>query len=175
LQNSRDREPFNILHLATHADFRPGAPKNSYIQLWDRQLSIGQLKELDWVEPSLELLVLSACRTALGSREAELGFTGLAIQAGVKSAVGSLWYVSDNATLGLMASLYSSLPKSSTKAEALQQAQLAMLRGEAKIVGRYLVTPSSTFPLPENLQLAEDTDFSDPFFWGAFVLVGNPW
>ncbi len=56
---------------------------------------------LNWRNPQVELLVLSACRTVLGD-QAELGFGGLAVKSGAKSALGSLWYVDDGGTLALM-------------------------------------------------------------------------
>ncbi|NJO52327.1 MAG: CHAT domain-containing protein, partial [Leptolyngbyaceae cyanobacterium RM2_2_4] len=68
---------FGIVHLATHAQFRPGTPENSYIQLWQNdKLTLDQLRQLNWSELPVELLVLSACQTALGDRQAELGFAG---------------------------------------------------------------------------------------------------
>ncbi|MCZ0902150.1 CHAT domain-containing protein, partial [Microcoleus sp. HI-ES] len=93
------QQKYGIIHLATHAEFRPGTPNNSYIQFWDTQLGLDQMRDLKWNNPPLELLVLSACRTALGDKEAELGFAGLALQSGAKSALASLWYVSDAGTL----------------------------------------------------------------------------
>ncbi|HAA27384.1 MAG TPA: CHAT domain-containing protein, partial [Cyanobacteria bacterium UBA8553] len=69
---------FGIIHLATHADFLPGKPTNSYIQLSDRKLPPLELRSLGWTKPSVDLLVLSACRTAVGNEEIELGFAGLA-------------------------------------------------------------------------------------------------
>jgi CHAT domain-containing protein len=105
LKAQRKQQPFGIIHLATHASFQPGAPSNSYIELWNSKLRLNQLSELGWNNPAVELLVLSACRTALGDEQAELGFAGLAVQAGVKSAIASLWSVSDEGTLGLMTSV----------------------------------------------------------------------
>jgi CHAT domain-containing protein len=120
-------------------------------------------------------MVLSACRTALGNEEAELGFTGLAVQAGVKSALGSLWYVSDDATLGLMTTFYSQLKEVPIKAEALRQAQLAMIRGEVRIEKGQLVTPNYTIPLPPQLADLPDRELTHPYYWSAFTLVGSPW
>ena len=100
LKQAREQEPFSIVHFATHAEFRGGRPTNSYIQLWDEKLTLDQLRQLELNNPPVTLLVLSACRTAVGSEEAELGFAGLAVQAGVSTAMGSLWYVSDEGTLG---------------------------------------------------------------------------
>ncbi|MEQ8974484.1 MAG: CHAT domain-containing protein [Coleofasciculus sp. C1-SOL-03] len=175
LKDARAEQPFGIVHLATHGEFKPGKPSNSYIQLGDRKLQLDQLRELGFNNPPVELLVLSACRTALGDAEAELGFTGLAVQAGVKSALGSLWYVSDEGTLGLMTELYQQLQEAPIKAEALRQAQLALIRGEVKIENGELVTPNLRIPLPEALAGIEDKELSNPYFWSAFTLVGSPW
>ena len=100
---------------------------------------MNQLEELKLSNPQVELLVLSACTTAVGDEQAELGFAGLAVHAGVKSALASLWYVSDVGTLGLMTEFYQQLRTAPIKAEALRQAQLAMLRGEVRLQDGYLV------------------------------------
>ncbi|EDX75594.1 filamentous haemagglutinin family N-terminal domain protein [Coleofasciculus chthonoplastes PCC 7420] len=175
LKTVRNRTPFGILHLATHGEFKSGKPENSYIQFWDTRLSLNQIRELGLSNPPVELMVLSACRTALGNEEAELGFTGLAVQAGVKSALGSLWYVSDDATLGLMTTFYSQLKEVPIKAEALRQAQLAMIRGEVRIENGQLVTPNYTIPLPPQLADLPDRELTHPYYWSAFTLVGSPW
>ncbi|MBW4692025.1 MAG: CHAT domain-containing protein [Lyngbya sp. HA4199-MV5] len=177
LKAERQQEPFQIIHLATHSEFQPGALSNSYIQLWQTKLQLNQLRQLGWNNPPVELLVLSACRTALGSDEAELGFAGFAVQAGVKSALASLWYVSDEGTLGLMTEFYRQLRSAPIKAEALRQAQIAMLKGEVQIVqGQLRTTRGGTVPLP--IALADRTDdhrLSHPYYWAAFTLIGSPW
>ncbi|MEQ9239117.1 CHAT domain-containing protein, partial [Coleofasciculus sp. E2-BRE-01] len=175
LKSIRNETPFGILHLATHGEFKSGKPENSYIQFWDTKLSLDQIRQLGLHNPPVELMVLSACRTALGNEEAELGFTGLAVQAGVKSALGSLWYVSDEATLGLMTTFYSQLKQVPIKAEALRQAQLAMIRGEVRIEKGQLVTPNQTIPLPPQLADLPDRELTHPYYWSAFTLVGSPW
>jgi CHAT domain-containing protein len=91
---------------------------------------------MGWSQPpQVELLTLSACRTALGDLQVELGFAGLAVQAGVKSALASLWYVNDEGTLGLMTGFYQHLrqPDVTIKAEALRRAQIAMLGGQVRL------------------------------------------
>ncbi|HBL62924.1 MAG TPA: CHAT domain-containing protein [Cyanobacteria bacterium UBA8803] len=173
LKAQRAQQPFGIIHLATHADFHPGAVTNSYIQLWNSKLHLDQLPQMGWNNPPVELLVLSACRTALGDEEAELGFAGLAVQAGVKSALASLWYVSDQGTLALMTQFYTDLKTAPIKAEALRQAQLAMIKGQVKVENGQLRTPNNAIPLPP--ELAEAKDFAHPYYWAAFTLVGNPW
>ena len=176
LQRSRKSQAFGILHLATHAEFQPGKPGNSYIQLWNEKLSFQQLREqLQLADSPVELMVLSACRTALGDEEAELGFAGLAVQAGVKSVLGSLWYVSDEGTLGLMTSFYEQLRTAPIKAEALRQAQLALLRGEVHFEADQLVTPGGKFPLPPKLTGSGNLRFTHPYYWSGFTIVGNPW
>ncbi|HEY9649650.1 MAG TPA: CHAT domain-containing protein, partial [Coleofasciculaceae cyanobacterium] len=175
LQSVRAQTPYGIIHLATHADFQAGTPNSSYIQLWDSKLRLDQIRELGWHNPPVELLVLSACRTALGNEEAEMGFTGLATLAGVKSALGSLWTVSDEGTLGLMTEFYEQLKQVPIKAEALRQAQLAMLKGEVSLQGGKLVTSRGSFPLPPDLAELGDINLSHPYYWSSFTLIGNPW
>jgi filamentous hemagglutinin family protein len=175
LKQARARQPFGILHLATHGEFKPGKPDNSYIHFWNTKLTLDKLPELQLDNPPVELMVLSACRSALGDEQAELGFTGLAVQAGVKSALGSLWYVSDTGTLGLMSTFYQQLKQAPIKAEALRQAQLAVMRGEVEFTADELVTPSGRFSLPEELQNQGNINLTHPYYWSAFTLVGNPW
>jgi CHAT domain-containing protein len=172
------RQQYKIIHLATHADFQPGNASNSYIQLWDSQLTINQLRLLGLYQPpQVELLILSACRTAFGDRDAELGFAGLAVQAGVKSALASFWYVDDGGTLALMTEFYQRLsqPDVTTKAEALRRAQIAMLRGELRLEQGELRGPGlqGSIPLPPELQ--QNQDFSHPYYWAAFTMIGSPW
>lgn len=164
-----------VVHLATHAVFEPGDPAQSYIQLWDRQLSLEAIGQVNWNSPNLELLVLSACRTAVGDDEAELGFAGLALQSGVKSALASLWNVDDAGTLALMNEFYSYLGQTTTKAEALRQAQLAMLRGEARFEANHLLLSRGAVPVPADLKVSPGVDLSAPYYWAGFSLISSPW
>jgi CHAT domain-containing protein len=96
---------------------------------------------------AIELLVLSACNTANGDDRAVLGLAGLAVKSGARSTIATLWPVKDKAAEMLMTGFYEQLRQTQiTKAEALRQSQI---------------------------QLIHKSDFSDPFFWSAFVLVGN--
>ncbi|MEG4406969.1 CHAT domain-containing protein [Microcoleus sp. MON2_D5] len=177
LKNKRNQPQYKIIHLATHGDFQPGGAENSYIQFWDTKLQLNQLEQLKLSNPQVELLVLSACTTAVGDEQAELGFAGLAVHAGVKSALASLWYVSDVATLGLMTEFYQELRTAPIKAEALRQAQLAMLRGEVRLQDGYLVRSGNyeALPLPSELTTRGDRNFSHPYYWAAFTMIGSPW
>ncbi len=174
LKAQRQRKSYKIIHLATHGEFKPGSPGNSYIQMWDKKLRLDDLRQMGWNKPPVELLVLSACQTALGNEDAELGFAGFAVQAGVKSALASLWYVSDEGTLGLMTDFYKELRQAPIKAEALRRAQVAMLKGQVRIEGNSLNIPGEKIALPSGIKLA-NRDFSHPYYWAAFTMIGSPW
>lgn len=175
LKQARALQTFGIVHLSTHANFQPGNINKSYIEFWYSKIRLSQLRQLKLSQPSVELLVLSACRTALGNPEAELGFAGLAVLAGVKSAMGSLWSVNDESTMGLMTTFYEKLKETPIKAEALRQAQVAMLKGQVRLEKGRLVTGSKSFPLPPQLRQIGDKEFAHPYYWSGFTLVGNPW
>lgn len=175
LEAQRQKENFQIIHLATHAEFKPGLPSESYIQFSDSQLSLDRIKALNLNQPKVDLLVLSACKTALGDTNAEMGFAGFAIQAGVRSALASLWYVSDTGTVALMSEFYHRLKTAPIRAEALRQAQIAMLRGRVRLQGRELRVSRGELFLPQALAEVKEENFSHPYYWSAFTMIGNPW
>ncbi len=179
LTTARRQQQFEIIHLATHGEFLAGGANRSYIQFWDQKLWLDELRQLRLNQPPVELLVLSACTTAVGDEQAELGFAGLAIQAGVKSALASLWYVSDAGTLGLMSTFYDALLHSPIKAEALRQAQLAMLQGKVRLENGNLVYPKKKLTgeveLPPEIAVQGDVSLNHPFYWAGFTLIGSPW
>ena len=177
LQEEHQSGKFGIIHLATHAEFRSGAPEQSYIQLWNEQLTLEQLPTLDWADPIVELLVLSACQTAVGDRQAEMGFAGLAVNSGVRSAMASLWVVSDRGTLALMGEFYQQLKETPTRVDALRNTQLALLRGEVKVDGDRITrgTRGGIIALPQVLQANGQESFSHPYYWSSFSMIGNPW
>lgn len=177
-QNSRET-PFSVIHLGTHAEFKAGNLSDSYIQFYDDRLKIPQLQQLSdqlgWStsDTPIELLVLSACETALGNKEAELGFAGLAVQAGVKSALASLWYVSDLGTLALMGEFYDQWGNTLIKAEALRQTQLEMIRGNVRVNDQLVnLSNGNDLPLPEDFPKGTLT-LDHPYFWSSFTLIGN--
>ncbi|MGK7922929.1 MAG: CHAT domain-containing protein [Trichodesmium sp.] len=176
LQQQREKQDFGIIHLATHAEFNSGQPSNSYIQFWQgEKLGLDDIRNLKLDKPKVELLVLSACKTAVGNLQAELGFAGLAVQAGVKSALASLWYVSDVGTLALMNEFYQNFQKIPIKTEALRKAQIAMLKGEVSFKNGELHGSNSQVKLPDNLSEYTDENLSHPYYWAAFTIIGNPW
>ena len=175
LENVQALEKPGVLHLATHANFDYSSPESSSILMWDQPLSMKEFAELDWLASDLELLILSACSTALSSANAELGFAGLAAAAGVDATVGSLWEVSDVGTLALMSEFYAQLEQSDLRFEALRQAQLALLKGKTRIQGGDLLTSQGVVDLPDDWGLPDNATLEHPFFWSAFTMVGNPW
>ncbi len=173
------REQFSIVHLATHAEFNPGNPNKSFIQFWDGRLTLPQLRSLALTQkwssnPTLEMLVLSACQTALGNDQAELGFTGLAVQTGVKTAIGSLWSVSDEGTLGLMSEFYRNLKTAPIRAGALRQAQIGLLSSKVKVAnGQLELADGTQVRLPESIANRKNIDLSHPYYWAPYTVVGN--
>jgi CHAT domain-containing protein len=141
-----------IVHLATHGKFS-SQQEDTFILTWDGRLDVGQLNsflqanELRRSDP-IELLVLSACETASGDKRAALGLAGVAVRAGARSTVASLWSVDDAATAALMGRFYEEIASQKvTRAEALRQAQLSILN---------------------------DPRFRrHPYFWAPFILLGN--
>ena len=140
----------NIVHIASHGIFT-GDPETSFLLAYDGELTMERLADAVSVakfrDDSLELLVLSACETADGDDRASLGLAGVAIRAGARSAVGSLWNISDEAAYRLVLKFYEELKVPGTsKAKALQKAQLNLLK-----------TPKT----------------SHPYFWSPFLLISN--
>jgi len=96
----------------------------------------------------VELLTLSACQTAAGDDRAALGLAGVAVKAGARSVLATLWSVHDESAARLMGQFYSHLRNDPgiTKARALQLAQTALLR---------------------------DPAFDHPCYWAPYLIIGN--
>ncbi|TVQ21693.1 MAG: CHAT domain-containing protein [Leptolyngbya sp. DLM2.Bin15] len=140
-----------IVHLATHGQFSSDLD-NTYVLAWDNAINVLQLRDLLEVTDlrrrvPIELLVFSACDTAQGDDRAALGLAGVAVQAGARSTIGSLWKVDDASTSVFMQQFYQALTQDHlSKSAALRQAQLALLDREA---------------------------YNAPYHWAPFILVGN--
>jgi len=143
---------FPVVHLATHGKFSSEA-EGTFIITWDDKLNVNELSSLlkttnlRRTNP-IELLVLSACETAKGDNRAALGLAGVAVRAGARSTIATLWLVDDATTADLMVKFYQALTEDKvSKAEALRRAQLLIL---------------------------QDPKYrKHPYFWTPFVLVGN--
>lgn len=142
---------YTVVHIATHARFERDA-RNSFILTYDGKLNMTELEELvgatRYSDRPVELLSLSACETALGDERAALGLAGVAVKAGARSAIASLWRVSDEAAAVLLPDFYRQTrnPAISTRAQALRQAQLDLMSTER---------------------------YRHPAYWSPFVLIGN--
>ena len=173
LRAYRTKQLYRIVHLATHADFAPGSILDSYIQFSDQRLTPNRFRELSLSYPEVQLLVLSACRTAVGNTQAELGFAGLAVMSGSRAAIASLWQVSDAGTLALMTEFYRQL-KTSNKTEALRRTQIAMLSKQMSLKNN-IALRSRTNSLSSDLSDSQINDVSHPYYWAAFTVIGNAW
>jgi CHAT domain-containing protein len=137
---------------------------------------LDEIDQLGLDNPPVDLLVLSACKTAVGNKQAEFGFAGLALQAGVKSTLASLWSIDDAGTVALMSEFYQNLKSGSMKAQALRESQIAMLQGKVYVEkGQLRNTRGTTVDLPQALTTKQYNNLSHPFYWAGFSLVGNPW
>jgi CHAT domain-containing protein len=142
-----------VIHLATHGQFSSEAV-STFILTWDEQVKVKDFQELlrgrEQKQPTpVELLVLSACETAQGDKQAALGLAGVAIRSGARSTIATLWSVKDESTALLMTNFYKELSQYQgkiNKAEVLRKAQISLLKSE---------------------------QFAHPFYWAPFVLVGN--
>ncbi|MGQ9866092.1 MAG: CHAT domain-containing protein, partial [Pseudanabaenaceae cyanobacterium] len=168
LQQQRQQNRFGIVHLATHAQFTGTTADGAFIQLWNERLPIAQIPNLNLDSPQVELLVLSACQTAVGPG---LGLGGMAVQEGVRSVLASLWAVSDAGAVPLTLGFYQELQESRSKAIALRDIQQQMLRGQIRVANGQLtgLRGLGTLAVP----VAGTLDLRHPFFWSAFSLVGN--
>jgi CHAT domain-containing protein len=142
--------PFTIVHLASHGEFNSAA-EDTFILTYDGKLTLNQLDRMIGLlrlrEEPIELLTLSACQTAVGDDRAALGLAGIAVKAGVRSAVATLWYINDNASADLISAFYQNLQNPSlSRAAALRQAQLSLLQTQR---------------------------YRHPAYWSPFLLINN--
>jgi len=184
------RQRPQVVHVASHFQFSPGNETNSALLLGDGTfLSLSQIKSLPNVFGGVELLTLSACNTATGGsgangKEVE-GFGVLAQRQGAKAVVASLWPVADRSTKELMQDFYRlrEAKSDTTKAEALRQAQLRLLRGEAPLDSATAKAPVADRQLvheekPEEASKPRFTPdskkpYAHPYYWAPFILIGN--
>jgi len=150
VESSMTEGRYSIVHIATHGQF-DSDHRNSFLLTYDDRMTMNRLEESlslrRYEEEPIDLLVLSACQTASGDDRAALGMAGIAIKAGARSALASLWFISDASTSVLMQNFYSNLSGGDdSKAEALRQAQIELL---------------------------SDPAYRHPAYWAPFLLIGN--
>ena len=168
------------VHVATHAEFKPGGPAKARLHTGTQPLSLKEFSKIrnrDDADP-IELFSLSACRTALGDGDSELGFAGLALQAGSRSAIGTLWYVDDVATSAFFVQFYRYLDQGLPKAEALQATRRAMQTGLIRLQDDQILGVDGTPLISELTELQQSRiayGMRHPFFWSGIELIGTPW
>jgi CHAT domain-containing protein len=142
--------PYRIVHIASHGQFDSDVNK-TFLLTYNGKLGMNKLEQLLGLSrfrtDAVELLTLSACQTAAGDDRAALGLAGVAVKAGARSAVATLWTVNDPASAKLVEDFYRALKEGdNSKAKALQKAQL---------------------------ELQKDWRYLHPSYWSAFLLIGN--
>lgn len=142
---------FPIVHIATHGQFSSNFEK-TFLLAWDNKINIRQLDTIlkgksNSQNGVIELLILSACETATGDERAALGLAGMAVRSGARSTIATLWSVNDEASTELMKTFYQSLAvDKKTKSQSLREAKLNLL---------------------------SNAKYRHPFYWSAYVLLGN--
>ncbi|MBL8519892.1 MAG: CHAT domain-containing protein [Betaproteobacteria bacterium] len=146
-----------VVHVASHGQFSAD-PRDSFLLTYDTKMNLDKLRTAIAAGSggsqsgqrgggALELLMLSACQTAVGDDRAAMGLAGVALRSGARSALASLWYVNDESTAELSSTFYNNLvAQRQTRAGALRQAQVSMIRSEK---------------------------FSHPAYWAPFLMVGS--
>jgi CHAT domain-containing protein len=150
LERGMKEESFTIIHIASHGKFENEA-KDSFVLTYDKKLTMDHLKELiglfEFRQIPLDLLTLSACETAAGDDRSALGLAGVAVKAGARSALATLWFINDPASSNLINEFYLRLKKSSlSKAQALREAQVTLL---------------------------DHPIYRHPGYWAPFLLINN--
>jgi CHAT domain-containing protein/predicted negative regulator of RcsB-dependent stress response len=172
------KERYTILHFATHAKFVPGRPEDSFIVMGDgSQINLREIA--DWKLPETQLVVLSACQTAIGEKLGNglevLGFGYQLQRSGVRASIASLWSVNDAGTQTLMNNFYAILKASNlSETAALQKAQIALMTNQTAIDlrdKRDVVHPLTlNQPTRQDLKLI---GYAHPYYWAPFILIGN--
>ncbi|MHC0067407.1 CHAT domain-containing protein [Nostoc sp. UIC 10890] len=150
LDKELSTDDFSIIHLTTHAQFS-SVPDRTMIFAWDKPITVSEFNDLlkektQSSQEGIELLVLSACQTAKGNKRSALGMAGVAVQAGARSTIATLWQVDADSSALLMKEFYQRLKDGLTKVEALRLAQL---------------------------QLISNPQYQHPSHWAAFLLIGG--
>lgn len=168
---------FNVVHIASHFDFRPGDPIRSVLLLGDgNTVSLRELAAMDYL--NVQLLTLSACNTASGGGINENGaeVEGLAAavrRQGARSVLASLWPVADASTAALMQRFYTA--RDLNRASALRDAQLTLLRGSAQAGTSAEERSASALgvPVPQTVAMDPARPWAHPYFLAPFTLSGD--
>jgi CHAT domain-containing protein/Tfp pilus assembly protein PilF len=150
LEKQLREEQFTVVHIASHGRFESDVEK-TFLLTFDDKLTMERLDQFVGLfrfrDEPLELLALSACETAEGDDRAALGLAGVAIKAGARSALATLWGINDPASSTLIAEFYRQFQDPSvSRAAALQRAQLKVM---------------------------QNPRYQHPGYWSPFLLINN--
>ncbi len=150
IETQLEKTPYSVVHIASHGQFDRDL-NNTFLLAYDGKLTMDILEKVmnisKFRDEPVELLTLSACQTALGDDRAALGLAGVALKAGARSAIATLWFIDDKTTSELISEFYKQLQNPGlSKAQALKQAQIKMINDPAS---------------------------SHPAYWAPFLLIGN--
>jgi CHAT domain-containing protein/TPR repeat protein len=175
---------YPIIHIASHFSLTPGSYDKSFLLLGDgSDLSLKEIVDYRMDFSGVDLLVLSACSTALGGADMDGGevqsFAEIAHGYGASSIIATLWPVADASTSLFMQEFYRRQGGGQSKAQALQAVQedflnnrvavTATLRDRAKARGLDL-DPVAHVARPAG---SIYPGYSHPYYWAPFVLMGN--
>ncbi|QTA81809.1 Filamentous hemagglutinin family N-terminal domain-containing protein, CHAT domain-containing [Desulfonema limicola] len=150
LKNEFMTKEYTSIHMATHAVFGKRG-QDSFLLTYDDRLKTDKLKQIIGLgifrKTPLDLLTLSACETALGDDRSALGLAGIALRAGARSAIATLWKIDDEAASVIVSEFYKQLKRPGmSKADAVRNSQKFMIK---------------------------HPDFNHPAYWAPFLLIGN--
>jgi CHAT domain-containing protein len=152
------RDAYPVVHIASHYVFDAADSGHSFLLLGDgKHLETSQIEDSANIFENQDLVTLSACDTARASangKEVE-AFSDVVQELGAKAVIAALWEVDDTGTQILMPEFYRlrEAGPATSKAEALQLAQLEMLHGGVKD--------------------AAGRSKAHPYYWAPFILIGN--
>lgn len=154
---------YQLLHVASHFVMEAGYPHRSRLYLGDKsELTISEIENLGLRFEGLDLVTLSACSTAvelrLNSNDQEMqSLSSMLIRKGAKATMATMWDVETVSMQKLVERFYEGLKAGRNKAEALKDAQMALLKPS----GAAAKTP------PAN------ADWRHPYYWAPMVLTGE--
>lgn len=178
-----------LVHIASHFMFQPGDEARSFLLLGDgTPFTLDQMKNEKDLFKGVDLLTLSACQTAAqrpdaNGREVD-GFAELAQRLGAGAVMASLWEVSDSSTAELMARFYRNYVQGGmNKAQAIRNAQLALLKGGYRIDNETERQLTQTPKSAESGRIdksklrafkpSRNAPYAHPYYWSPFILIGN--
>jgi CHAT domain-containing protein len=145
-----NQKAYDVIHLATHGQFSANR-EDTFLLDANGKITLDQLSSLfgaNSIQASaIELLILSACRTATGSDRDILGIAGTTVRAGAQSAIASLWSIDDESSVIFTETFYHAIGQAHvSRAQALRQAQQTLMA---------------------------NPKFDHPRYWAPYILIGN--